>query len=310
MSSKSWVTWFLEESLTAKDYGLCAGVSMIYFGSLCAWGYFSDTEECEVYEDNGREVKPGSGKDGIGAINNKDRKKKKILKRRRMAWFISLGNSFICSIIGVTYLFLKYPTDSNTGLPSWPMPYNYDVSDPSRELVKSSIFYGRENFGTLACIFFLSANVMDIICGLLFYKRHLSFLTTYFHHTLFSWLMVFAITTNGVFTTSPTPFVPAFVIALIEEIPTFIMALGSIFPEYRSDLGFGITFFITRVVCHIFYLWYVISWGCYTPIITMYVLTTVLHVNWFKDWISGQGAKYLPEFLRKLVERKRKVIKD
>ena len=77
MSSSSLVTWLLEESITAKDCGFCAGLSMLYFGSLCAWGYFTDTEECEVYEDNGKEVKSGSGKDSVGSTNNKDRKKNK-----------------------------------------------------------------------------------------------------------------------------------------------------------------------------------------------------------------------------------------
>jgi len=305
----TWVEWALEENLTFKQGCLCAAGSVFYFGSLAIYGYLTDKEVIEVFVDNGKEVRPGPIDERCRSLDNGDpyRKKMKILKRRKMAWSISLGNSFICSVIGVIYLFLKYPTVSYGGIliPSWPMVWEeHLVQGNVKDAVRASIFYGKENFGYLACIFFGVANVMDIALGSIFYSRHFSILTTYFHHTIFTWLMVFAITTHGGFVNTPTPFVPSFVIALIEEIPTFLLALGTVFPVFRSDLAFGVTFFWLRIVFHLFYLSYCLSWSVYQPIIWMFVLSTVLHVMWFKDWITGQGAKYLPTSLRVLVERK------
>ena len=38
---------------------------------------------------------------------------------------------------------------------------------------------------------FQVANVLDLVYGLIFYREQLGFLTTYFHHTIYTWLMVF-----------------------------------------------------------------------------------------------------------------------
>jgi hypothetical protein len=155
-----------------------------------------------------------------------------------------------------------------------------------------AVFYGCDNLGCLICIWFGLANIADFGYGLLLYPDQLGVLTTYVHHTLFIWLMYFAPTGNGLFVTS-TPFTPAFCAMLIEEIPTFLLALGSVFPSMRTDLGFGLTFFIFRIVYHAYFTLYSIYSLMSPPIIVLYLLTLTLHVNWFYSWITKYGKKSL-----------------
>lgn len=135
---------------------------------------------------------------------------------------------------------------------------------------------------------------MDILFGLLLYREHLGILTAYFHHAMYTWLMVFAITGNGGFTSTPGSFTTAFMFCTIEELPTFILALGSIAPAWRSDLGFGISFFFLRIVYHCGILFHEVYTGGYTPMIFLIVLTLGMHLNWFSAWITKYaftGAK-------------------
>ena len=205
------------------------------------------------------------------------------LKRKRMASAISLGNSAVCSILGIVYLFGKYP--NNRGLPYFPMDKD----------ALQTVIYGKDDFATLCCIFFGTSMVSDLVLGILFYRRHMGFLTGYFHHTMFSWLMIFAITSNGLITHTATPFAPAFSITLIEEIPTFILNLGVIFPACRSDLGFGLTFFALRVVFHSVFLGYLLYHNAYPQLLVLGSLTLAIHMNWFWRWLNGQGRKVLSE---------------
>jgi hypothetical protein len=34
------------------------------------------------------------------------------------------------------------------------------------------------------------------------------------------------------------------------EVPTMILSLGRVFPQYRQDLAFGLSFFVFRIVYH------------------------------------------------------------
>mmetsp|Transcript_60193 Transcript_60193/g.136086 ORF Transcript_60193/g.136086 Transcript_60193/m.136086 type:complete len:271 (-) Transcript_60193:428-1240(-) len=256
---------FTRETLTERDIAIAAALSWALFLGLAFWGWMIDDDV--IYSPK----RPGASA---------------IPKRKRMASAISLGNSLICTVLGWIYLFGKYPKGL-MGIPYFPMGAD----------AKELVFYGRDDFGVLCCVLFGTAMVSDLVVGLAFYKRHLGFLTCYFHHSMFSWLMVFCITTNGLVTSTATPFAPSFVIALIEEVPTFILNLGTVFPWARSDLGFGVSFFVLRILWHSFYLGYCIYHGVYSQIIFLYVLTWAIHVSWFWAWLNGQGRKCLPLWL-------------
>ncbi len=154
------------------------------------------------------------------------------------------------------------------------------------------LFHGIDNVSALTCIWFALANVIDLAFGLVFYRKQLGLITAYFHHSVFIWMMVAATTGNGGFLTV-TPFAPAFTAMLIEEFPTFLLALGSVFPSMRSDLGFGVSFFLLRIALHVCYLAYGVFSGIDKPVIGLYVLTLVMHLNWFYAWVTKYGRQLL-----------------
>jgi hypothetical protein len=103
---------------------------------------------------------------------------------------------------------------------------------------------------------------------------------------MYTWLMVFAITGKGGFTSTPAGFTTAFMFCSIEEVPTFILALGTIAPAFRSDMGFGLSFFLLRIVYHCAILFHEAHTGGYPPVIGLMVLTLGMHLNWFGVWVS------------------------
>jgi hypothetical protein len=70
-----------------------------------------------------------------------------------------------------------------------------------------------------------------------------------------------------------------------------VFIIGSVFPSMRTDLGFGATFFIFRICYHAYIFAYAIYSQVYTPIIIMYALTLILHINWFYTWMIKYGFK-------------------
>ena len=140
-------------------------------------------------------------------------------------------------------------------------------------------------------------------------------LTAYIHHPVFIWMSYFCVTGNGYFVHA-RPFCNAFLALYVIEVPIFFLSLGSIFPSLRTDIGFGVTFFLLRICLHAYmvcvFVHYVIrcislfnqllcfilsqaSLAYYSdvdsPIMVLYLLTLCLHLFWFTNWFSKYGKK-------------------
>lgn len=196
-----------------------------------------------------------------------------ISNTKTLAWVISLINSISMSIIGIiftSFVLFIYPQFflfGDEGLKIWTFKSNLTV---------------------LTCIWFAAVNVFDLIFGLLFYRKYLSFTTTYLHHSVFTWACIAFATGNAVlFQARPTP--GAFALAMLEEIPTAFLAVGSTFPALRTDIGFGLSFFLFRIVFH-GYIWvnsFYLKVGYLQNFIT--TMSMLLHIMWFHSWFT----KYL-----------------
>ena len=202
------------------------------------------------------------------------------LDMKRLSWIVSLFNSFVMTILGAVYLYVKLP-----GIQIKFSNYGFSIGE--------SIFHEPlSNFTALMCLWFGIANAFDLALGFVFYRKYLAFLTAYVHHSVFIWTMVCCTTGNGGFIQTRT-FASAFALATIEEIPTFLLALGSVLPSFRTDMGFGITFFIFRIAYHAILM--LTSYYNYrqleSQVLILYTLTFMLHVNWFSAWISKYGFK-------------------
>lgn len=189
---------------------------------------------------------------------------------KRLAWTISLVNSFAMTVVGIIYLWYKFPQFDSI--------FSYGTN--GRDHIHSI-----NNYATLTCLWFGLANAFDLVFGTIFYPKYCGLITAYVHHTVFIWIMWTCTTGNGFFTTC-APFASLFHLLLIEELPTFLLSLGSMVPSLRTDLGFGVTFFLFRVLYHAYFFAYGLKSGMDAVLVGIFTLTMTLHLNWFYTWIS------------------------
>jgi hypothetical protein len=197
---------------------------------------------------------------------------------KRLSWIISLVNSFVMSFFGVIYIIKIFPFFSFSD-------YSFHFEDRVVPFCLQT-----DDIGIILVLWFALANIFDLIFGILFYRKQVQLLTGYIHHTMFIWICIFSITGNGLFT-SAHPFTAAFIFHYIEEIPTFILALGSVFPNYRSDYGFGITFFFLRIVYHGFLFFLLYKNSCTIHTMWTNALSMCMHINWFYAWSQGMAKR-------------------
>jgi hypothetical protein len=207
----------------------------------------------------------------------KHEKQERERRVKQLAWVISLLNSFVMSVAGVIYAIIILPKIVAPLL-------NFEL-DPQM------VFHApMTNFSMVQAMWFGIANILDLTLGTLFYPKYLHILTAWVHHTVFIWLMYAASTGDTLFYKT-RPFYSGFAIVAIEEIPTFLLALGSIFPMLRTDLGFGFTFFLLRIVYHgLFFIsaFYYIH-EIEPAVAFMFAATLLLHLHWFSTWQAKYG---------------------
>lgn len=189
---------------------------------------------------------------------------------RRRAWTISLINSGVLSAVSIFYL-VAYVA------PNFPGVFRFEPNE--------DMFHGINNAGAVFIIWFWMANLMDMVIGMIFYMEKLEILSTFIHHPVFMWMSYFSVTGDGLFCSS-RPFIPAFTMLFIVEVPTFLLALGSVFPIMRTDMGFGVTFFLFRVAFHFYMMALAYVSGVDTALFWCFVGPFLLHVFWFSTWVS------------------------
>lgn len=198
-----------------------------------------------------------------------------VATKKRLSWGISLVNSFVMSVMGLVYISQKLPTIHAALI----------TGTGGEELLHSV-----DDVSSLVCLFFALVNVADLIFGALCYPEHLGVMTAVVHHPFYVWVMITATTGNGLFF-KMTPFASGFLFASVQEIPTFLLSLGSMFPSLRTDMGFGLSFFLLRI-CYNFGLIY------YTRVLNLPIASTIIpslsfamHVYWFYPWWCKYGIR-------------------
>jgi hypothetical protein len=102
---------------------------------------------------------------------------------------------------------------------------------------------------------------------------------------------------------------PLYLLMMLSEIPTFILALGSFDSQFRNDQLFGITFLLTRIVYHIILTW---TFRKHSMYLYLSLAALCLHLYWFYGWIKkygistlwrGSESKAVPEQLNKKVNK-------
>ncbi|KAM0786864.1 hypothetical protein ACM66B_002289 [Microbotryomycetes sp. NB124-2] len=152
----------------------------------------------------------------------------------------------------------------------------------------------RSNLSRAVVMFFMAYLNMDLIIGSFYYRRNITLLTGWIHHSAYSILCI--VVTRHHLT-------HVFAHAFIMESPTFLLALSMLVPKLRSDLAFNGLFFVTRIAWHAVLL--ALYWSPYgqthafgllaqpgSPAFTLIPavglsLAAPLHVQWFTSSVRG-----------------------
>lgn len=177
------------------------------------------------------------------------------LNEKQQAWILSTKNALTLFTMGL--VFLSWFVYSGGNLDNeW---YNGDATS-LRQLV---------------VLFFMSYLVMDCVLGTVYYHKYMLGLSGYFHHI--SYLLI---TCWSMYTGQHT----VFLLFILEELPTLLLSVGNYNYKWRSDILFGVTFLLTRIVFHSWLTWYFFSRGN-IPVFGMSVSVLGLHLYWFYNWI-------------------------
>lgn len=154
---------------------------------------------------------------------------------------------------------------------------HYDYTNITTDSPTSLFLMSNHRLSEFMSVFFIVFLIMDSLLGFLFYPNEVGALTGWVHH-----LIYFIFVMNALY----WKFTNVLATCLLEELPTIILAVGSVFPKYRNDLAFGITFFSTRIVFHSFFLilafFYIRN---YTVAWIGILLVLIVHIFWFTKWV-------------------------
>lgn len=181
------------------------------------------------------------------SLVNQDLRQKQIEKQT--SWFLTLLSSLVCTIVSI------------------PFVIQFFYSDLDMQLL------GIDNrFHSGFICFFITYLILDLVLGSFFYRSRITLMTGWVHH-------IFYILTLSCFLRLQIS--SLFTVASILELPTLILAAGSMVHEWRSDFLFGSTFFILRLVAHA---WMMVALKRYHRIQFMWIVALViypLHIYWF-----------------------------
>jgi len=141
------------------------------------------------------------------------------------------------------------------------------------------------NFSLAATRFFQSYLVVDLAMGLVYYRSQVGLLTGWIHHTMYIGIVEFAIRRS---------WTHIFCLCAAMEVPTFFLGFMTLHPALRSNIAFGVAFFLTRILFHVVI---GVSYflhdnrtqtigGSYMPSVLLAIIFP-LHAMWFYGCIMG-----------------------
>jgi len=93
----------------------------------------------------------------------------------------------------------------------------------------------------VATTFFMTFLITDLVIGVVFYRSKIELLTGWIHHITYLGTLTWAIHNQ---------YTAVFIMMCSLELPTFILALGSVRSQLRRDYVFASTFLVTRILFH------------------------------------------------------------
>lgn len=131
--------------------------------------------------------------------------------------------------------------------------------------------------GIFSVLYFTAYLITDLYIGNKDYPESMNVIAGNTHHIVYICINIISLYFN---------IYPLYLLFMLSELPTFLLALGSFDSTLRNNTLFGITFFCTRILYHIFLIWI-----CRDQSIIFYLSIIVLcmHLYWFKGWFHKYG---------------------
>ncbi|EKM51070.1 uncharacterized protein PHACADRAFT_177767 [Phanerochaete carnosa HHB-10118-sp] len=183
---------------------------------------------------------------------------------RQKSWVLSTLSSATMTLVSLPYLW------------HWCQTRNVDIL---------------HSFADYSCCFFVGYLASDLLVGSMHYRSSISLLTGWIHHLIYIVLLTFLII--------PYDFSSLFALLCILELPTFLLAAGSLNSAFRNDYVFATVFFLTRICFHIYItITYALralspASGPWAPAAVLWTPTIVLscvlpmHLLWMKACVVG-----------------------
>ncbi len=205
-------------------------------------------------------------------------------KEKRLSWIMTLLSAIFASIM--TFL---YVMDLTIAPGTFDMPFelkhlvDFDSYSINAPMMIEYLFTSHDRYSLLSMRFFCTYLLVDTIYMYLYYFN-VSNVVSWIHHVGYAIVMA-----TTLLTSPPCPMI--FVVFFPLEISTIFLASGSIWPRYKQDFLFGMTFFVFRVVYHgalVAFLFYNFATipsykGCYAIGASM---SWIMHCKWFYTWFK------------------------
>ncbi len=208
-----------------------------------------------------------------------------------------------CLVIGIFYFALERYVETekgrswivmllSSGLFSFIGVY-YVLHTEFNGLWTNSHIYGEESVSRCVLLYFIATNLMDLALGVKFYRKYMDPLSTIAHHTFYI-AFISILLAHG--------YSRGFMLCLLMEIPTFILAVGSVWKEYRSDALFGVSFLLTRLLFNVYLAYRLALLSSFDGNIwKVCICVLCLHAYWFSKWTAQYGSAVYATVMKTLM---------
>jgi len=154
---------------------------------------------------------------------------------------------------------------------------------------------------TLSALSYMSTRIFqaylvaDLMMGVIYYRNQLALLTGWIHHMLY--VFIVQVTIKRAWT-------HIFCLCALMELPTFLLAISSLYPRLRSNITFAVTFFVTRIMFHVILcISYLLpnnrahtTGGSILPSVLLAAIFP-LHAMWFKGCVKGFIKRHKADYV-------------
>lgn len=147
-------------------------------------------------------------------------------------------------------------------------------------------FMAEDSLSRFTCVNFIVYLMLDLVVGIMHYPKYLQLITSWIHHPAYIGLLVYACIQQVTL---------LFMVALPLEIPTLVLSVGTIWPHLRSDMLFGATFLMFRIIYHVLCLSSLYFSDAPQWMWQVCALALVPHCHWFYQWLKKYWLNAKPK---------------